>query len=145
MASLSQKLRNILGRLSMLITVQPSQDPLPRRNEKKLLDARIVRNRLKVFATRQNAQATLAQYDEGISLVDYFWGFVDGKPIQNAWKTMADLPAETPLSRNISKDMKKRGFSFVCPTIIYAHMQATGMVNDHLVTCPRHQECAAMA
>lgn len=113
--------------------------------EKKLLDARIVRNRLKVFATRQNAQATLTLYDEGSSLVDYFWDFVDGTPIQNAWKTMADLPAETPLSRTISKDLKKRGFSFVGPTIIYAHMQATGLVNDHLVTCPRHQECAAMA
>jgi DNA-3-methyladenine glycosylase I len=113
--------------------------------DKKLQDARIVRNRLKVHAARKNAQATLKLYDQGRSLLDYFWDFTDGKPVQNSWQTMADVPAFTPLSETISKDLKKRGFSFVGPTIIYAHMQATGMVNDHIVSCPRHAACAAMA
>ena len=112
--------------------------------EKKLKDARIIRNRLKVFGARKNARATLALYDEGTSLVEYLWSFIDNAPIQNTWRTMADLPAETALSQTISKDMKKRGFTFVGPTIIYAHMQATGMVNDHLVTCPRHRACAEL-
>lgn len=113
--------------------------------ERRLGDARIVRNRLKVFAARQNARATLALYESGLSLVDYFWSFVDGKPVLNHWKSMKSVPAETPLSRSISKDLKRRGFTFVGPTIIYAHMQATGMVNDHLVTCYRHAECAQLA
>jgi len=113
--------------------------------EKKLTDARIVRNRLKVFGARKNAQATLRLYESGETLVDYFWKFLDGCPLQNHFQTMADVPAETDLSRTISKDLKKRGFTFVGPTIVYAHMQATGMVNDHLVSCPRHQECAQLA
>ncbi len=113
--------------------------------DQRLLDTRIVRNRLKVYATRKNAQATLKLYDSGTTLLDYFWSFVDNEPIQNEWRTMADIPAQTPLSETISKDLKKRGFTFVGPTIVYAHMQATGMVNDHIVTCPRHRACADLA
>ena len=112
--------------------------------EQRLLNPEIVRNRLKVFAVRKNARATLARYDEGITLTEFLWNFVDGKPIQNHWRTMDEVPATTPLSERISKEMKKRGFPFVGPTIIYAHMQATGIVNDHMVTCPRHAECAAL-
>ncbi len=111
----------------------------------KLTDSRIVRNRLKVHAARKNAQATLTLYETGETLLDYFWKFVDGNPIQNRWQTMQDIPASTPLSETISKDLKKRGFTFVGPTIVYAHMQATGMVNDHLASCYRHDECAALA
>ena len=113
--------------------------------DRKLQNPDIIRNRLKVYAARKNALATLALYDEGQTLVDYFWNFVDGKPIQNKPRTLKDIPAETDLSKPISKDLKKRGFTFVGSTIIYAHMQATGMVNDHLVSCPRHKECAALA
>ena len=110
-----------------------------------LKDPRIIRNKLKVYAARKNARATLDLYGHGQTLLGYLWGFVDGKPIQNHWKTMAEVPATTPLSEAISKDMKKRGFGFVGPTIIYAHMQATGMVNDHIVSCHRHRACAALA
>jgi DNA-3-methyladenine glycosylase I len=113
--------------------------------DERLQDKRIIRNRLKVYAARSNARATLALYDEGHGLVDYLWDFVDGRPLQNAWRHMGEVPAETELSLRISKDMKRRGFTFVGPTIIYAHMQATGMVNDHLITCPRHSACAALA
>ncbi|MEM9579692.1 MAG: DNA-3-methyladenine glycosylase I, partial [Pseudomonadota bacterium] len=70
----------------------------------------------------------------------YLWTYVGGAPIQNSWTSLADVPAETPLSKEISKDLKKRGFKFCGPTIVYAFMQAVGMVNDHLVTCPRHEE-----
>ena len=73
------------------------------------------------------------------SFSDYIWGFVDGEPIQNAWKTLFEIPTSSPVSVTISKDLKKRGFSFVGPTIIYAYMQAIGMVNDHLIHCHRHQ------
>lgn len=113
--------------------------------EHRLQDPRIVRNRLKVYATRKNARATLELYDSGTTLLDYFWNFLDGQPVQNQWRSMTEVPAQTPLSQTISKDLKKRGFTFVGPTIIYAHMQATGMVNDHLVTCPRHRQCAELA
>ena len=110
-----------------------------------LQDARIIRNRLKVRSARQNARAFLAVQEEWGSFSDYIWHFVDGKPIQNRWQTMADLPAATPLSDRISKDMKRRGFNFVGSTIVYAHMQATGMVNDHLADCFRHEECRRLA
>jgi DNA-3-methyladenine glycosylase I len=113
--------------------------------EKKLTDASIVRNRLKVFAARQNAQATLKLYGAGESLSGFLWRYVDGEPIQNSWRQMSDVPAKTPLAERISKDLRRAGFSFVGPTIIYAHMQATGMVNDHLVNCPRHSACARLA
>ena len=113
--------------------------------EERLLDTRIIRNRLKVYASRSNARATLALREEGRTLVNYLWDFVGGQPIQNSWRDMSEVPTETELSRTISKDLKRRGFSFVGPTIIYAHMQATGIVNDHLISCPRHADCAALA
>lgn len=113
--------------------------------DKKLLDSRIIRNRLKVYGARKNALATLKLYEQGTTLLDYFWNFVDGAPLQNAWEEISRVPAYTELSKKISQDMKARGFTFVGPTIIYAHMQATGMVNDHLITCPRHEQCAALA
>ena len=113
--------------------------------DKLLLDPRIIRNRLKVYGARKNAIAFLQVQKEYGSFADYFWGFVDHTPIQNNWKSLADFPATTPLSDLISKDMKKRGFTFVGSTIIYAHMQATGMVNDHSADCFRHRECKKLA
>lgn len=100
----------------------------------------IVRNRLKVTAAVQNAQAFLKVQEEFGSFDAYIWRFTDGKPIINTWKTLAELPVETALSRAMSKDLLKRGFRFVGPTICYAHMQATGMVNDHTVDCFRYNE-----
>ena len=102
-------------------------------------DPGIVRNRLKVAAAIGNARATLAIRDEFGGLDAYFWRFVDGRPIVNTWRDLGQLPASTPLSDAVSKDMKKRGFKFVGSTIVYAHMQATGMVNDHIVDCLRHR------
>lgn len=110
-----------------------------------LQDRAIVRNRLKVHAARENARATLALYESGTSLSELFWNFVDGRPIQNHWRSLGEVPAQTELSRRISRELMRRGFKFVGPTIVYAHMQATGMVNDHLVGCPRHAACAALA
>ncbi len=100
----------------------------------------IIRNKLKVHATVSNAQAFMEVQQEFGSFSDYIWGFVDGKPIKNAWKNYKDAPATTPLSDTISKDLKKRGFKFVGSTVVYAHMQATGMVNDHEVNCFRYSE-----
>ncbi len=110
-----------------------------------LTDPAVVRNRAKVAASITNAQAFLETQAEFGSFSDYIWRFTDGKPIQNAWKTLANIPAKTSLAETISKDLKERGFKFVGPTIVYAHMQATGMVNDHLVGCFRHPEVAALA
>jgi DNA-3-methyladenine glycosylase I len=101
-------------------------------------DAGIVRNRLKIEATVANAKATLALYERGGSLDRLFWQFVDGRPVTNRWQTLSQIPASTPVSEAMSKELKRSGFRFVGPTVCYAHMQATGMVNDHLVTCPRH-------
>ena len=115
-----------------------------KRLEKLLLDASIIRNRLKVFAARKNARAFLDVQAEKGSFADYIWDFVDGEPIQNKWKSMAEVPATTAVSDALSKDMKKRGFTFVGSTIMYAHMQATGMVNDQTTACIRHGECAGM-
>ena len=116
------------------------------RKLQRLLDnPRIIRNRLKVFSARQNARAFLAVQEEWGSFANYMWHFVDGEPIQNRWRTLADVPPTSLLSDRISKDLKQRGFGFVGTTIVYAHMQATGMVNDHLVACFRHAECAALA
>jgi DNA-3-methyladenine glycosylase I len=109
--------------------------------DKLLLDPRIIRNRLKVYGARKNAQAFLKVQEERGSFADYLWDFVDHKPIQNTWKSLAEMPATTPLSDTISKDLKKRGFTFVGSTIMYAHMQATGMVNDHTADCFRYREC----
>ena len=107
-----------------------------------LLDASIVRNRLKVESTVTNAQATLKVQAELGSLDAYLWGFVDGEPIQNTWRGMSELPAMTDASKLMSKDMKRRGFRFVGPTVCYAFMQAAGLVNDHVVGCFRYQEVA---
>ena len=107
-----------------------------------LKDPAIVRNRAKIEAAIANAKATLAVQDELGGLDPYLWGFVDGKPIQNRWRSLADLPAETAESKTMSKDLKSRGFRFVGPTICYAFMQAVGMVNDHATTCFRYREVA---
>jgi DNA-3-methyladenine glycosylase I len=109
------------------------------RDVKRLLaDAGIVRNRLKIESTIDNARAFLRVCDEFGSFDAYVWRFVGGKPIRNAWKATRDIPAKTAESDAMSKDMKQRGFRFVGSTICYAHMQATGMVNDHTVDCFRY-------
>ena len=110
-----------------------------------LQDPRIIRNRLKVYSARQNARAFLEVQREWGSFSDYIWHFVDGKPIQNRFRGLKDLPASTPLSDAISKDLKQHGFNFVGSTIIYAYMQATGMVNDHSTGCFRYQACKKLA
>jgi DNA-3-methyladenine glycosylase I len=110
-----------------------------------LRDPAIVRNRAKIAASISNARAFLDVQGEFGSFSDYIWRFVDGTPIQNAWRTLDELPAVTPLAETISKDLKRRGFRFVGPTIVYAHMQATGMVNDHLVSCFRYPEIVALS
>jgi DNA-3-methyladenine glycosylase I len=107
-----------------------------------LADPGIVRNRLKIAATIRNARAFLAIQAEHGSFDAYIWRFVDGTPIQNSRRGMGDIPASTPLSDAISKDLKKRGFTFVGSTIVYAHMQATGMVNDHITDCFRYGQCS---
>lgn len=106
------------------------------RQQKLLQDPGIVRNRLKVAATVQNARAFLDVQNEHGSFADYLWAFVDGTPIVNQPQTEADVPASTPLSDAMSKDLKKRGFKFVGTTIVYAYMQAVGIVDDHIVACP---------
>ena len=110
-----------------------------------LQDPRIIRNRLKVYGARQNARAFLRVREEFGSFSDYIWGFVEYQPVQNHWSAIKSVPAATPVSDRLSKDMKKRGFTFVGSTIMYAHMQSTGMVNDHTTDCFRHRECARMA
>lgn len=114
------------------------------RVEKLLKDPSIVRNRLKVESTVTNAKAFLAVQKEFGSFSDYIWDFVGGKPIQNRFRKDGDVPATSPESDALSKDLKKRGFRFVGSTIIYAHMQATGMVNDHVTGCFRYKPCAAL-
>lgn len=113
--------------------------------EKLLSNPAIIRNRLKVMAARTNAQQFLKVQAEYGSFAKYIWQFVDGQPIQNSWRSMKDIPVTTPESDALSKDLKKRGFKFVGSTIMYAHMQATGMVNDHIVSCHRYEVCKAMA
>ncbi|AMO97679.1 methyladenine glycosylase family protein [Collimonas fungivorans] len=107
-----------------------------------LADAGIVRNRLKIAAAISNAQAYLKLRTETGGLAPFLWAYVDSKPIQNEWTLLGGNPATTPLSDRISKDLAKRGFKFVGSTIIYAYMQAIGMVNDHCVECFRHQAVA---
>jgi DNA-3-methyladenine glycosylase I len=109
-----------------------------------LANPEIVRNRLKVESAVSNARAFLEVQREWGSFADFVWSFVDGRPIQNAWRELSEVPASTPLAAEISKDLKKRGFRFVGPTIVYAFMQAVGMVNDHVVDCFRHPEVAAL-
>jgi len=101
----------------------------------------IIRNRRKIEAAAQNARAFLVIQEEFGSFDTYVWQFVDGKPLVNAWKTINEIPAKSMQSEIMSKELRKRGFNFVGPTICYAHMQATGMVNDHTVDCFRYLEC----
>ena len=116
----------------------------PAKIEKLMQDPGIVRNRLKMNAAITNAKAVLALQKSGTSLSDFLWAFVDptgGRtPVVNHWPEMKRVPASTPVSAAMSKALAKRGFKFIGPTIMYAFMQATGMVNDHLTTCPRHAE-----
>ncbi len=111
--------------------------------EKLLQDPGIVRNRLKVHSAVRNARAFLELQESHGSFDAYFWRYVDGRPIVNQFKTAQEVPAKTPLSDAISKDLKKQGFNFVGSTIIYAYMQAVGMVNDHTIDCPRHEAVQA--
>jgi len=105
-----------------------------------LQDPGIVRNKLKVNGFVKNARACLEMRDQGLTLNDYLWGFVDGQALQHERKSMSDVPATTPISDAMAKDLKKRGFTFVGSTICYAFMQAAGLVNDHLTDCFRHRQ-----
>ena len=113
--------------------------------ERLLADPGIIRNRSKIEATLGNARRFLELQAEFGSFDAYVWRFVDGRPLINLWSSHAQVPATSAQSDALSRDLKARGFRFVGPTIIYAHMQATGLVNDHLVSCFRHSECAALA
>lgn len=107
-------------------------------------DARIVRNRRKIYAVRSNAQAALRATQRHGSLRAYLWGLAGGAPMQNNWQNVGDVPADTTTSQAMSAQLKRDGFSFVGPTTCYAFMQAAGMVNDHVVECFRYEECAAL-
>ena len=113
----------------------------PKKLEKLLQDPGIIRNRLKVESAVRNARATLSLWDAGQTLGDFLWQFTDGRVLVNKRRSLKQVPATTAESDAMSKALKKAGFNFVGSTIMYAHMQATGMVNDHLVACPAHQEC----
>jgi DNA-3-methyladenine glycosylase I len=113
--------------------------------ERLLGDAGIVRNRLKVESALANARATLSVQEEHGSLAAYLWGFVGGVPLVNGWTALREIPAETAESRAMSKDLKRRGFRFVGPTVCYAFMQAAGLVNDHVMTCFRYRPVARPA
>ena len=116
-----------------------------KRIEKILLDPGIVRNKLKVNSAVTNAKAFLDVQEEYDGFCNYIWQFVGGKPKQNRFRSMADMPATSDESDALSKDMKRRGFKFVGSTILYAHMQATGLVNDHVTSCFRYKECKELA
>lgn len=109
-----------------------------------MLDTGIVRNRSKIVSTIVSARIYLDLETRG-GFANYMWGWLDGRPLQNSFHAMGDVPPATPLSQRVSKDLKQRGFNYCGPTIVYAFMQATGMVNDHLTGCFRHAECAALA
>jgi DNA-3-methyladenine glycosylase I len=111
-----------------------------KRIERLMLDASIIRNRMKIESAVRNARAFLALQEEFGSFDSYCWRFVDGRPKVNRWKSTKEVPTTSPQSDAFSKDLKQRGFGFVGSTIIYAHMQAVGMVNDHVVDCFRHRE-----
>jgi DNA-3-methyladenine glycosylase I len=115
----------------------------PKDVERLLGDAGIVRNRLKIASAIGNAKAFLALQAEEGSFSSWLWRYVDGKPVQGNFREMREVPAKTPLAERISKDLLKRGFRFVGPTIVYAYLQAVGIVNDHLVTCPRRREVSS--
>lgn len=108
--------------------------------ERLMQDKRIVRNRRKIEAAVNNAQVFLTIQQQFGSFDAWIWAYVDNQPIINYWQTHADIPVHTPLAETISRDLKKRGFKFVGPTVVYSHMQATGMVNDHVVDCFRHAQ-----
>ncbi|MDC0661097.1 DNA-3-methyladenine glycosylase I [Marinobacter sp. SS21] len=110
-----------------------------------LADPGIIRNRLKVNSIIRNARAFLAFREQDQSFSEFLWRFVDGRPVQNRWQRMDQVPVHTPQAEAMSKALKQAGFNFVGPTIVYAFMQATGMVNDHLVSCPSHHACSAEA
>jgi DNA-3-methyladenine glycosylase I len=114
-----------------------------KRIQKLLQDPGIVRNRLKVNGFVKNARAYLEMRNRGLTFDQYFWDFVDGSPKQNRYRSMSKVPANTALSDQVSTDLKKRGFTFVGSTIVYAFMQASGMVNDHIVSCYRYQQLTA--
>ena len=114
----------------------------PEQVERVLADPGIVRNRLKVESTISNARAVLAAQEELGSLDALLWSFVDGEPVVNRWRGHGQIPAETPLSKAMSKELKRRGFRFVGPTVLYAFMQAAGLVNDHVVDCFRYRQLA---
>ena len=113
--------------------------------ERLLADASIVRNRKKIEAAINNARRFLEVAAEYGSFSNYFWRFSDGRPVRNAWSKMEQVPATTPLSDLITRDLKARGFRFLGSTVVYAHMQATGMVNDHLISCFRYAEVSSLA
>jgi len=116
----------------------------PKKVEKLLGNPGIIRHRGKIEGAIGNARAWLEIMEEdGFS--HFIWGFVDHKPLQNRWRSMKEVPAETDMSRQLSKALKKRGFKFCGPTIVYAFAQAVGMVNDHMISCPQHKACAALA
>ena len=117
----------------------------PKKVEALMLDAGIVRNRAKIEGTILSARGYLEIMEKGPGFSAYLWDFLDGKPKVNRFRATSQVPAETPLSKAISKDLSARGFKFCGPTIVYAFMQAVGMVNDHMVTCHRHAACCALA
>ncbi|HVV94083.1 MAG TPA: DNA-3-methyladenine glycosylase I [Hyphomicrobiales bacterium] len=117
----------------------------PKKVEALMADAGIVRNRAKIEGAVRSAQSWLEMMAGGPGFSAFLWGFVDGTPLQNGLRTQGEIVAETEISRQISKELVKRGFKFVGPTIVYAFMQAVGMVNDHLTSCFRHDECRALA
>lgn len=116
----------------------------PKKLKALMSDAGIVRNRLKIEASVDNARAYLALRQE-MRLSEFLWDFVDGRTVQNKFRAIGDVPAQTETSKSISKALKQRGFRFVGPTTVYAFMQSVGMVNDHLVGCPCHRACAKLA
>ncbi|MCC5980291.1 MAG: DNA-3-methyladenine glycosylase I, partial [Oceanicaulis sp.] len=107
-------------------------------------DAGIIRSRAKIEASIGNAKSYLALRERGIGFSHFLWDFVDGEPVQNRFASMKEVPAETPVSQKMSKALKAEGFKFCGPVIVYAFMQATGLVNDHLVTCFRHEQVKTM-
>jgi DNA-3-methyladenine glycosylase I len=113
--------------------------------ERLLMDASIVRNRRKIESAVSNARIFLDIAAKHGSFCAWFWSFVDGKPVQNAWKDMRELPSTSPLSDAVAREMKKLGFKFMGSTIVYAHMQATGMINDHLTSCFRYDPVCALS
>ena len=116
----------------------------PKKIEALMADTGIIRNRLKIEAAVHNARAFLEFQEKGPGLASFFWNAVDGAPLQNKFKSMSDIPGQTDLSTKLSRELKKRGFKFVGPTTVYAHMQAMGLVNDHLVDCPCHAKCCEL-